>query len=87
MPEGNTFTYTVVTEFRAGCLRLSSLISSDNPDVTVSPTSLTFTPNNWYIPKRVVVKVSADTDSIDESVSLKHIVVGYGGWHGSRVQI
>ena len=78
VPEGDTLTYTVALNSAPGFLAIIS-ISSDNPDVTVSPTSLTFTSNNWYIPKRVGVDVSADADSIDESVSLSHVVAGYGG--------
>ena len=78
VPEGDTLTYTVALNSAPGFLAIIS-ISSDNPDVTVSPTSLTFTSSNWYIPKRVGVDVSADADSIDESVSLSHIVAGYGG--------
>ena len=78
VPEGDTLTYTVALNSAPGFLTIIS-ISSDNPDVTVSPTSLTFTSSNWYIPKRVGVDVSADADSIDESVSLRHVVAGYGG--------
>ena len=78
VPEGDTLTYTVALNSAPSFVAIVA-ISSDNPDVTVSPTSLTFTPNNWYIPKSVVVDVSSDADSRDESVSLKHIVVGYGG--------
>ena len=78
VPEGDTLTYTVALNSAPGFLAIIS-ISSDNPDVTVSPTSLTFTSSNWYIPKRVGVDVSEDADSIDESVSLRHIVAGYGG--------
>ena len=78
VPEGDTLTYTVALNSAPGFLAIIS-ISSDNPDVTVSPTSLTFTASNWYIPKRVGVDVSEDADSIDESVSLRHIVAGYGG--------
>ena len=76
--EGDTLTYTVALN-SVPSIVAAITISSNNPDVMVSPASLTFTPNNWYIPKRVVVDVSADADSIDESVSLKHIIVGYGG--------
>lgn len=78
VPEGDTLTYTVALNSAPGFLAIIS-ISSDNPDVTVSPTSLTFTSSNWYIPKRVGVDVSADADSIDESVSLSHVVAGYAG--------
>ena len=78
VPEGDTLTYTVALNSAPAFVAIIS-ITSNNPDVTVSPTSLTFTPSNWYIPKRVVVDVSADADSIDESGSLRHVIVGYGG--------
>ncbi len=83
--EGDSLTYTVALN-SAPSIVAAIAISSNNPDVMVSPASLTFTPNNWYIPKRVVVDVSADADSIDESVSLKHIVVGYGGGMVRNIQ-
>ena len=83
--EGDSLTYTVALN-SAPSIVAAIAISSNNPDVMVSPASLTFTPNNWYIPKRVVVDVSADADSIDESVSLKHIIVGYGGGMVRNIQ-
>ena len=77
VPEGDTFTYTVALNSTPNFGAIIA-ISTDNPDVTVSPTSLTFLPDQWYIPKSVVVDVSADADSTDESVSLRHVIVGYG---------
>ena len=78
LPEGDAFTYTVSLNSAPSVVAVIA-ITSDNPDATVSPASLTFTSNDWYIPKTVAVRVVEDADGIDESVSLRHVVAGYGG--------
>ena len=46
-------------------------ISSDNPDVTVAPTTaLTFTVLNWDTAQTVTVSAAQDTDEADESATL-----------------
>ena len=46
-------------------------ISSDNPDVTVTPTTaLTFTVDNWDTAQTVTVSAAEDTDQADESATL-----------------
>ncbi len=46
-------------------------ISSDNPDVTVAPsTALTFTAANWDTDQTVTVSAAQDTDEADESATL-----------------
>ena len=53
-------------------------VSSDNPDVTVSPTLLTFTSSNWNKPQTVTVSVAEDADREDEVAVLSHEITGYG---------
>ena len=50
-------------------------------DVTVNPSPLTFTTDNWDTPQTVTVSSSADTDSDDDEVTLSHTVSG-GGYQG-----
>ena len=48
-------------------------ISSDNTEVTVSPTTpLTFTDTNWATAQMVTVSAAQDTDTADDSVTLTH---------------
>ena len=81
--EGGNETYT---------LRLSSQptaavtvnIASDNPDVTVSPTSLTFNPSGsdlWSATQTVTVSAAQDNDAVDDEATLTHTTSGgdYGG--------
>ncbi len=42
-------------------------VSSGNPDVTVQPSSLTFTPENWQAPQTVTVSASHDGDAADDT--------------------
>ena len=45
-------------------------ISSDNPDVTTTPTSLTFTSSNWNRPQFVMVDAGEDEDQSSETATL-----------------
>ena len=51
--------------------------SSDNPDVTVSPSSLTILRNRWAEAHRVTVAVRRDADAEDEVATISHAVSGY----------
>ena len=68
--EGATGTYTVALRAPpSGDVTLA--ISSDNPDVTVAPTTaLTFTAANWDTAQTVTVSAAQDTDEADESATL-----------------
>ena len=63
-------------------------IASGNPDVTVSPTSLTFNPSGsklWSTPQTVTVSAAEDVDTINDSATLTHTASGgdYGSVTGS----
>ncbi len=45
-------------------------LSSDNPDLTLSPTSLTFTPSNYSNAQSVLLTTAEDDDDTDESASI-----------------
>ena len=61
-------------------------IASDNPDVTVRPTSLTFTPTNWATPQAVLVITRADAGGGDELATLRMTAQG-GGYAGQTGQV
>ncbi len=75
--EGSSESYTVsLTTEPAGTVTITP--SSDNPDLTVSPARLTFTPNDWNSPQEVTVSAAKDDDALDESATISHAVSGYG---------
>ena len=61
-------------------------IASDNPDVTVRPTALTFTPANWDTPQAVLVITRADAGGGDELATLRMTAQG-GGYAGQTGQV
>ena len=65
-------TYTVALD-EAPTHAVTVRISSDNPDVTVDETSLTFTPDD-FAAKTVMVMIAADADNMDEMATLTHAV-------------
>ena len=74
--EGSTGTYTVALT-SAPTANVTIAVSSDTTDVTVSPSSLTFTAGNWNSARTVTV--SSEEDSIDEedqTASVTHLVSG-----------
>ena len=69
-------TYTVVLGTRpTGDVTVTP--ASDNPLITFSPASLTFTQTDWNRPQHVTV--SAPADSAGESATIGHTVSGYTG--------
>ena len=59
-------------------------IVSNNPDVTVSPTSLTFNPggsNLWSRTRTATVSDAQDDDAVDDTATLTYTTAGgdYGG--------
>ena len=69
--EGNSATYSVVL-YTPPSRNVTVDISSNNTSVTVSPASLTFTPQTWNTAQTVTVSSAHDADSDDDSTSLVH---------------
>ena len=69
--EGGTGRYTVVlTTLPTGNVMVA--ISSNNPDVTVSSSTLTFTAGNWNSAQTVTVSAGQDADAADDMATLTH---------------
>ena len=51
-------------------------VSSDNVDVTVSPSSLEFATSNWAVAQTVTVSVGMDADAESETATLAHAASG-----------
>ena len=75
--EGGSSTYTVVLD-RQPTGDVMVAISSNNTDVTVSSSSLTFTTTNWSTAQTVTVSAVQDTDATDDTATVTHTVSGYG---------
>ena len=58
-------------------------ISSDNPDVTLNKSSLTFTTVNYATNQRVTVTAGQDADAADDTANLTHRPSG-GGYGTSQ---
>ena len=80
--EGGSASYTVAlaTEPTANVVVGMTTALADT-DLTVQPTSLTFTPRNWSQAQTVTVSASADQDFEDDVVTLEH--TASGGGYGS----
>ena len=61
-------------------------IASDNPDVTVRPAALAFTPADWATPQAVLVITRADAGGGDELATLRMTARG-GGYDGQTGQV
>ena len=73
VPEGGSETYTVELDYRpAATVTVDLTLSPANPDLTVSPSRLTFTKSNWSA-KTVTVRAAEDNDAVtDPPVTLMH---------------
>ena len=71
MNEGETATYTVALDTRWLGAEVTVAIASDNPDITVSPTQVSFRPTDWD-PRTIKVTVADDADSDDDFTTLDH---------------
>ena len=75
VPEGTTVTYTVRLDSEpTGTVTLTP--SSDNPDVTFSPATLTFTTSNWATAQTVTVTAAQDSDTAEDTATIRHAVAG-----------
>ena len=71
---GDTYQWSMVTEPRDDVtVELSGL---DGTDVTATPSSVTFTPDNWNTPKTVKLTAIADDDTVDDEASVTHTPQG-----------
>ena len=73
--EGATGTYDVKLN-TAPTADVTVAISSDNPDVTVNKSSLTFTTVNYARNQRVTVTAAQDADAADGTANLTHRPIG-----------
>ena len=77
VPEGETGAYTVaLLSSPVGVDTVTVAVSSDNADVTVSPSSLAFTAGNWRVAQTVTVRAAQDEDANVDVATVSHAVSG-----------
>ena len=75
--EGDEETYTIVLDTEPTADVTVAIQVPDNMDITVAPTALIFTADNWNTPQTVTVTAAHDDDAVaDDSVGLTHTVSG-----------
>ena len=83
VPENGSATYTVALDAMPASGVTVQLAAGDDSDadITFSPASLTFTPQNYAAPQTVTVSAAADDDSTHGSATIVHTAYG-GGYRG-----
>ena len=82
---GGEATYTVaLTREPAGAVTVT--VTSDNGDVTVAPSPLTFTAGDWSTGQTVTVTARADADVFADTAALAHAASG-GGYVGVEASL
>ena len=76
--EGGSDTYTVVLDTQPSANVKVTVGGASETDLTVSPSSLTFTTENWNTAQTVTVSAAEDADAVDDTATLTHSVSGYG---------
>ena len=76
--EGATSTYTVKLNTQPQEAVTVAVLSSDNPDVNASPTTLSFNSLTWSTPQTVTVTADHDADTQNDSATVTHTVNRYG---------
>ena len=69
--EGKSDAYTI--RLRAQPMAAVNIAISAIDDVTISPSSVTFTPSNWSAEQWVDVNADHDEDTVDDEVTITHL--------------
>ena len=76
VPEGGSSTYTVVLTSQPTDSVTVTPSMTGSPDVTVSPSPLTFTTGNWSTEQTVTVSAANDPDAANDAATVSHAVSG-----------
>ena len=74
--EGSTGTYTVVLTSQPAADVAVAIADHPAGRATVSPTSLTFTADNWSTPQTVTISSTEDSNYLDRWLILRHTATG-----------
>ena len=82
VPEGETATYTLVLESKPTAAVSVTAVRTGDQDITVTGgETLTFTPDDWYVPQTVTLSAAHDDDEEDGTATITHTASG-GGYDG-----
>ena len=82
--EGEMATYTAVLTTEPTSMVTITIGGIGATDVSVDDTTMEFNVNNWDQAQKVIVKVAADDDAINDRVTLNHTASG-GGYGGVTI--
>ena len=88
--EGNSASYTVLLTSEPTADVTIAIQVSEDADIAVDQTALTFTADNWHTAQAVTVTATHDADAVaDEPVTITHIVSGgdYEGVTAAEVEV
>ncbi len=74
--EGSSQTFAVRLDAVNPTSDFSVVLTTNNPDITLSPGSLTFRPSNWNQDQTVTVNAGHDPDSVDDTGTITLAAVG-----------
>ena len=74
--EGGSASYTIALDTRPSGDVTVAISGDAATDLTLTPTSLTFTPSNWNRHQRVTITAPEDTDFIGAAIDLTHTASG-----------
>ena len=76
VPEGGTATYAVELAVQPSVDVTVAVTVAGDSDLTVAPSSLTFTSTTWNFRQTVTVSAAQDTDETDGTATLSHAAAG-----------
>ena len=76
VPEGQAAGYTVVLHSEPTSPVKVDVTETANPDVSVAPAQMTFSPENWRVPQEVTVSAAHDDDAVIDRATLSHAISG-----------
>ena len=76
--EGANGTYTVKLNAPPTSDVVINATTTGSSDVTLTPTTLTFTTSDWDTAQTVTVTAAQDTDAVDDAASIAHTVLAAG---------
>ena len=82
VPEAGTATYTMRLKFQpTATVAVLLAHSTGDPDITVNPPAVVFTPTNWAVARTVTLTAASDNDLANGMATIAHTAIG-GGYDG-----